>query len=60
MDKIYEARRNRLITVASRHASKLFGETAPSKPEREEWMRNWNQAFHSKMNELALGLGLMD
>uniref|UniRef100_A0A6M3JZQ1 Uncharacterized protein n=1 Tax=viral metagenome TaxID=1070528 RepID=A0A6M3JZQ1_9ZZZZ len=50
----YNERRNALIPIAEKFANKRYGATWLGKDEatRLEWVDNWNQLYHGKMNRL--------
>lgn len=57
-DRIYEARRNKLIASAEKTAN----ESMPPKPKteaaRQLWCDEWNRIYFATMNELAKNAGL--
>lgn len=50
-DKDYEIERNLLIPEALNFVNKQAGKIPDG--DREKWNMKWNNAFHTKMNELA-------
>ena len=49
--------RNRLIPIAERHANAKAG--VKSTGDRDEWVEEWNYAFHTQMDLLAKEQGLV-